>query len=161
MTFGGMPTGEKEPARWELITNCKRDRDDFHTLQLAIDGGTLMEANESLSDEVEAHGLMLRENGRPVGYAVFDTDEWEGKTIFNIEYVHVLEAARNPIVMADLVQALRRLAQERSATHVHWIAGGGKMIGISKNVPREFEKAEGIFLLPIEQFTLDAFMGRL
>jgi hypothetical protein len=150
---------EKPIGRWEFIKNTRKDQADLVNLQKAIDDKVLPPPVEEVSETIEAgDGLFLRLGDKAVGYALFNVEEWGDKKVLFIEYVHVLPSQRNPAVIAQLIHSLKKYANEQRVTHVHWTSGSEEMKRLSRKMPAEDEDR---FTIPIEQFGLDGFMGRL
>ena len=148
---------EKTSASWRLIDGSERDLKDFKVLQHLIDGSNIYPENEPPPDIV-GKGMILRQANNPVGYILFEVDEYQEKRILNIEMLYVLEKQRSPLIMLQLLDVLRKYAIQQNVSHIHWTAGSDKIEDASKNAP---SVGKGIYLIPIEQFNLDGLLGRL
>lgn len=149
---------EKEPSRWEPITNSARDAEDICALNLVQNGGSLE------SDTVAEHGasvdsgLILRRNNAPIGCMLFSVLEYDSKKILYVTDLFIRPEDRSPGVVRKLVHALKSEARRLGADSVGWTAGSEMMSRISYKVS---PGGSGNYIVPIEQLDLDSFKDRI
>jgi ribosomal protein S18 acetylase RimI-like enzyme len=155
-----LPTGEKEPAKWELIRGTPEDRADLVYLAKAEVGEGAEEFSPVPDDAEfpEGCGMILRRSDKPIGHVFFELDEFEeGRRVFFISGLFILPAERSPGVAQKLIRSLREEGERRGATHVGWVAGSTVM----SRITHKFSDAGAGVQIPIEQLDVSILTGRI
>jgi hypothetical protein len=148
---------EKEPGKWELVDGSERDKKDLLTVDKSHYS---KEAPYNSDEELEfpaGCGMLLREGGSPIGYILFDIDQYDNKRVLYVPYLFIIPEKRSPVHMVQLIQQLRTYAREQNVTHIGWSSGSPKMDKIARRLD---PNTNGV-LLPIEEFGIDTFARTL
>jgi len=155
MTFGQIPTGEKEPARWEPAGSELRNWEAIRTIHRIEqpDHPYAQDSLETLRDYYGKEGrggMVLRQGNRPIGYFLYRVENRETPQLY-IEKVHVLKEDRSPVIMSKFIQVLREQAERLNIPIVAWDRVSPDMREVSDAVGTSTHQGYGRYTIPVEK----------
>ena len=159
-----IPTGEKEPARWERITGTLEDLTEMYKVHERYiymtpeiqDKDIRIPSDKVLEEQYgyvknENMAMLLRRGNRSIGYLVVRPRpiKEHGITLS----IGALEIATTEIdlsVAGKLIEVLKSFASETKATYISWTIGPPRMGTFSEKIGAQ-EMGDSQYVLPIEQ----------
>jgi len=164
MTFGQMPTGEKEPAQWELMnpekdTTSVREMGDAEEAEIAAEFGESKFPIFSILEEKETmpmlyEGLILRRGDEDIGYIRWKT-KGEDLSIINL---YIRKTERSPGLIRKLIIALKEHAEKTGVKRIRWETKRLVNKRMSKSIPGADMGHMG-FEIPVEQLDVALLLG--
>jgi GNAT superfamily N-acetyltransferase len=160
MMTGEMPTGEREPARWEELVGGERDATDIGILEEEYGGET---ANAASRKFAAGSGLIQRQGGRPVGYMLFDVVEGtygdkKGPSLL-IKHFYTNKAVRGIGTFRRIIEVFREQAERRECEYVMWTPVTLMEVHLSKRMG--MKKEGNRYIIPVKELDVHSFIDRL
>jgi hypothetical protein len=151
--------GLERKSHWDMVADSETDRQDIRVLRKEFDGDDF-DAEEDYTIS-PGHGMILRQNDKPVGYILFAVDEYvdEGsrKQVLFVDDMHILKRYRNAGVVNKLLLFLKEYAKQNACTHIGLTPGSDAM----EEITRRLTGTTGPVLLPIDRLDVSMLTGRI
>jgi len=148
MSMENQRSSEREPARWELMTN-ERDTEDLQSFLTEI----------GQQGTTGSKGMLLRRAGKPIGFIMLDLVQQDDKKVLFIPDLEVKDSERSAGVTSKLITAVREYALQVHATHIGWTSATEIMDHISSKL--DTEESGGNYLLPVAKLDRSTLSGRI